>query len=157
MLVAHHMIHHRGSERRSVLVGSSVHNQRIERLWRDMHRCVTSLFYRLFYYLGHHGHLDPISDTHLYAVHYVYLPRINRALRQFHQASWLYMTLLHAIVTLLGSTSLYYTLQWLYLALLYSMIALPQSTTLYHGSTWLYYTLRWLYLDLLDSTTLYHC
>ena len=86
MLVAHHMIHHRGSERRSVLVGSSVHNQRIERLWRNMHRCVTSLFYRLFYFLEHHGHLDPISDTHLYALHYVYLPRVNRALQQFHQA-----------------------------------------------------------------------
>ena len=89
MLVAHHMIHHRGSERRSVLVGSSVHNQRIERLWRDMHRCVTSLFYRLFYFLEHHGHLDPINNIHLYALHYVYLPRINRALQQFQQA-WNY-------------------------------------------------------------------
>ena len=54
ILVAQHMIHHRGSER-SVLVGSSVHNQRIERLWRDMHRCVTTMFYRLFYCLEHHN------------------------------------------------------------------------------------------------------
>ena len=36
--VAQHMLHHRGIERRSVLVGSSVHNQRIERLWRDSYR-----------------------------------------------------------------------------------------------------------------------
>ena len=45
--VARHMLYHCGEERRSVLVGSLVHNQRIERLWRDMHRCVTSTFYRL--------------------------------------------------------------------------------------------------------------
>ena len=41
--VARHMLRHRGEERRSVLVGSSVHNQHIERLWRDMHRCVSYL------------------------------------------------------------------------------------------------------------------
>ena len=40
-LVAQHMLCHCGSERRSVLVRSSVHNQRIERLWRDMHCCVS--------------------------------------------------------------------------------------------------------------------
>ena len=51
MLVARHMIEKRGSELRSMLTGSSTHNQRIERLWRDMHSCVTLLYYRLFYYL----------------------------------------------------------------------------------------------------------
>ena len=49
MLVARHMIEKRGSEQRSMLTGSSTHNQRIERLWRDMHSCVTLLYYRLFY------------------------------------------------------------------------------------------------------------
>ena len=87
MRVAQHMLHHRGVERRSVLVGSSVHNQRIERLWKDSHRCVTSMFYRLFYYLEQNNLLNPITEEHLFALHYVFLPRINRALKQF-QAAW---------------------------------------------------------------------
>ena len=82
-LVAVHMLRHRGIDRRSILVGSSVHNQRIERLWRDMHRCVISFYYRLFYYLEHNNLLDPISDTDLFALHHVFLPRINRSLQQF--------------------------------------------------------------------------
>ena len=49
ILVAQHMLEHRGAERRSMLTGSSVHNQCIERLWRDLHSGVIKLFYRLFY------------------------------------------------------------------------------------------------------------
>lgn len=70
--VSQHMLHHRGTDRRSVLVGSSVHNQRIERLWRDMHRCVTITFYRLFYFLEHHNMLDAIDEYHLFALHYIF-------------------------------------------------------------------------------------
>ena len=81
--VAEHMLLNRGMDRRSIIVGSSVHNQRIERLWRDMHRGVTVLYYRLFYYLEYHNLLNPIDNSHLFALHYVYLPRINRALHQF--------------------------------------------------------------------------
>ena len=85
--VATYMIRHHGEDRRSVLVGSSVHNQRIERLWRDMHRCATSVFYRLFYYLEENELLDPIDDVHIFALHFVYRPRINQALLQF-VAAW---------------------------------------------------------------------
>ena len=85
--VAQHMIEHRGAERRSMITGSSVHNQRIERFWRDLHYSVTSLFYRLFYHLEHINLLDPANEQHLFALHYVYIPRINVALSQF-TAGW---------------------------------------------------------------------
>ena len=86
--VVQHMIEHRGAERRSMITGSSVHNRRIERFWRDLHYAV---FYRLFYHMEHINLLDPANELHLYALHYVYIPRyiprINSALSQF-RAGW---------------------------------------------------------------------
>ncbi len=81
--VAQHMIEKRGSDRRSMLTGSSTHNQRIERLWRDMHSSVTLLFYKLFYYLEQQDLLNPLDNLNLWALHFVYLPRINRSLTEF--------------------------------------------------------------------------
>ena len=85
--IARHMLRHRGLGRNSVLVGSSVHNQRIERLWRDSHRCVTSIYYRLFYYMEENDMLDPLDEEHLFALHFIYLPKINNALQVF-QSTW---------------------------------------------------------------------
>ena len=87
ILVAQHMIENRGADRNSVIVGALVHNQRIERLWRDMHKCVTGIFYKLFYFMEQHDLLNPMDEKHLFALHYVFLPRINESLFQFMN-SW---------------------------------------------------------------------
>jgi len=87
VLVARHMVDRRGAERHSMLTGSSTHNQRIERLWRDMHRSATVLYYRLFYFMEYQGLLEPMNEWHLWALHYIYIPRINKTLNQFIQ-SW---------------------------------------------------------------------
>lgn len=65
------------------IVGSSVHNVRIERLWRDTFRCVLSVFYQLFQFLESEGKLYPLSEFDLFYLHYVYIPRITKALDSF--------------------------------------------------------------------------
>lgn len=84
MIVARHMIQHRGAHRNSMLTGSSVRNPRIERLWRDMFRCGIQLYYHLFYFLEDEGKLVPFNHQHIFALHYVYLPRINQILKHFY-------------------------------------------------------------------------
>ena len=66
--------------RGSMIAGRSVHNQRIERLWRDVYDGVLYIYYSLFYHLEGCGVLDPTSESDLFALHYVYKPRINRHL-----------------------------------------------------------------------------
>lgn len=71
-----HMLNSSGIEA-SVIVGSSVHNQRIERMWRDVNRLVSNTFKEQFHELEAAGDLDPLNATDLYCLHLVYLPLIN--------------------------------------------------------------------------------
>ena len=70
-----------------VLTGSSVHNERIERLWRDVTRCVSSSFIDMFYELEAEGVLDPSNEVDVFCLQVVFLPCINKCLAEF-QRSW---------------------------------------------------------------------
>lgn len=81
--VARHILNYHGVNGNHVITGSSVHNQRIERLWRDVNENISSCYRTLFYYMEENDLLDPLCEVHFYALHYVYQPRINRSLQEF--------------------------------------------------------------------------
>lgn len=70
-----------GKDARSVIVGSSVHNQRLERHNRSVNEHKLSVFKSEFYDLE--GVLDPLNETDLFCLRYVYLPRLNENLAEF--------------------------------------------------------------------------
>ena len=85
VLVCDAIVDARGAGRGSFIAGPSTHNQRIERLWRDVFRCVMHYFYYLFYALEDSGNLNIEDPTNMFALHFVFLPRINKALHEYQE------------------------------------------------------------------------
>lgn len=79
------MVSYRGPGRKSHIAGSS-HNQRIERMWRDVYRCVACMFHEVFYFLEARELLDPDDEHDLFVLHNVFLRVINHHLQMFVRA-----------------------------------------------------------------------
>ena len=81
-----YMVDIRGENNHPYLAGSSVHNCRIERLWRDVRSSVVSTYLAVFNTLEGENVLDPNNETDLFCLHFIFVPRINEALKLFQKA-----------------------------------------------------------------------
>ncbi|XP_045182634.2 uncharacterized protein LOC123541283 [Mercenaria mercenaria] len=82
--IAEFMFENRGAH--GILTGKSTHNQRIERLWRDVYDGVLVHYYLLFSFMEDEDILDALNPIHLFALHYVYKDKINEKLDIWREA-----------------------------------------------------------------------
>ena len=68
--------------RGSMITGSLVHNQRAERLHRDVISRVLKSYIDEFHTMGASGLLDPPKKIHLLSLHLVLLQQINKSLQE---------------------------------------------------------------------------
>jgi len=82
-----YMVTLHGGDESTIITGSSVHNERIERLWRDVSRSVVVPFKDTFVGLEEQGILDVNNEVDLFCLHVVFTDRINASIQDFIR-SW---------------------------------------------------------------------
>lgn len=73
-------------EQKRCLRGKSVHNTRIERLWRDCREKILDKYILTFEYMEKHLILDVLNNIHIFALHFVYKKRIGQDLAHWQEA-----------------------------------------------------------------------
>lgn len=83
VLVAEYMLNKKGVSSRPFIAGRSVHNQRIERFWRELWQGFAILYYNLFYALEEENLLDTSNEINMTLLHLAFKPRMQMHLNEF--------------------------------------------------------------------------